>query len=120
MRRVLPSLLVAAAACGHAAPSVAWPEPGGTATTGEIRGRITDRHRAALVDIPVYVVSDAGSATGVTDADGRYRITGLTPSRYVLTYRVGEALTERRDIVVEAGHAVNVTLRFDDRSFSLE
>ena len=123
MHHIVTLLLVTAVACGSAAPRVApvaWPEPGGTATTGEIRGRIVDLRHAPLAGVPVMVVSDAGSATAVTEADGRYRITGLAPSMYVLTYQVGEALTARRNILVQASHAAYVVLKFDDRPYGLE
>ena len=114
-------------------PQVIPREGGGTATTGALQGRVTDSIAGdALAGATVVVSGPAGSATTITEDDGSYRVVGLAPGEYVVTFFFGDVTIERRGIRVGVNKttplfqkinpaaAVSETIVIDDRPPSID
>src|SRR5205823_626200 len=72
-----------------------------TSTTGAIQGRVVDsKSGEALAGVTVVVTSGAASQTGITEEDGTYKITGLPPGDYLVTFFFGDATVERKGVNV--------------------
>ena len=99
LRRVLPLLLVAAPLTAQTAPD---------SRTGTIDGRVRTTSGAPLGDVTVRV---AGTTRGgMTDADGRFHLTGVpVGNQTVLAQRVGHA-NGQADVVVSAGGVATVEI----------
>lgn len=70
-------------------------------TTGAIQGVVTDSSSGEpLAGVTVVVTSGQSSQTGITEENGSYKITGLTPGDYIVTFYFGEATIERKGINV--------------------
>ncbi len=70
-------------------------------TTGAIQGVVTDTSSGdALAGVTVVVTSGSVSQTAITEEDGSYRITGLTPGDYLVTFFFGDTTIERKNINV--------------------
>lgn len=86
----------------------AWAQTVG-ATSGAIQGRVLDTSNAVLPGVSVTVSGSTqiGARTVVTDADGIYRLPGLTPGTYRVAYELGGfATTVREGVVVPLGFTV--------------
>lgn len=86
----------------------AWAQTVG-ATSGAIQGRVLDTSDAVLPGVSVTVSGSTqiGTRTVVTDADGIYRLPGLTPGTYRVAYELGGfATTVRESVVVPLGFTV--------------
>lgn len=79
-----------------------------SATTGAIQGRVTDQSNGAPLAGVTVVVSGASSQTTITEDDGTYRVTDLTPGEYLVTFFFGELTIERRGIQVGVNKTVPV------------
>src|SRR5688572_4783800 len=88
------ALLWAAAA----APAVAQP------AAGTLSGTVVDESGGALADVQVVAESSPGTGRQtLSDAQGRFAITGLNPGRYVVTaQRSGFAPARMTDVVIAA------------------
>src|SRR6478609_9576602 len=87
----------------------------GQVASGQIAGTVKDSAGQAAAGVTVAVTSTERntSRTVVTDTDGLYKITSLTPGEYVLEVRQGDAARMRREglrIVTGETTVVNVTL----------
>ena len=83
------------------APAVIPQPGGGTATTGAIQGRVTDTIAGdALSGVTVAVTGPSGSSTAITEDDGSYRVTGLAPGDYQMTFYFGDVTVARSGIRV--------------------
>ena len=71
-----------------------------SSTTGAIQGRVTDTSSGAALAGVTIVVSGNSSQTTITEEDGSYRITDLTPGEYLVTFFFGDVTIERRGIKV--------------------
>jgi hypothetical protein len=71
---------------------------------GTLRGQVTDEFGGALVGATVTVVNQSGvEKSVVTNEDGNYTVTGLTPGAYtVRAMATGFALFEAQDVEVSA------------------
>ena len=83
-----------------------------TATTGAIQGVVTDRKTGAPLG-GVTIVIDGGELSTVSDDDGTYRITGLTPGEHVVTFFFGEAMVSRPGVGVGARRTTSVHQKID-------
>jgi len=68
-----------------------------TATTGALYGVITDETGAPLAGVTV-IVSSSGTApqTALTEGNGSYKITDLTPGEYTVTFYFADTAIERK------------------------
>jgi hypothetical protein len=85
----------------------------GGSDTGAISGTISDETGAVLPGVTVTVLNIATkqSRTLVTDEAGRYRVSGLTPSRYTLTAELpGFTTLVRAEVTVNIGAALDLNL----------
>lgn len=80
--------------------------------TGSISGRVVNEQNEPLANVTVYAFEDTseqegGFATGITDAQGNYTLTGLIPSKnYVL---IGSSLTAKTGVSVDSGQVTGDT-----------
>ena len=70
------------------------------ATTGAIQGVITDSANGSGLAGVTVVVSGTTSQTTITEDNGSYRVTDLTPGTYLVTFFFGELTIERQNIIV--------------------
>ena len=84
------------------------------ATTGAIQGRVTDTKTGeALAGVTIVATSGHASQTTITEEDGTYKITDLTPGDYLVTFFYGDATIERRGIGVGVQKTTPVFLKID-------
>jgi len=82
--------------------------------TGVIQGVVTDTHSGEkLPGTTVSVTSPALSSvqTAITDDNGMYRIAGLPPGTYLITFYYGDSTVERSGVKVEKGRIASVSQR---------
>ncbi|HEX5424433.1 MAG TPA: carboxypeptidase regulatory-like domain-containing protein [Candidatus Acidoferrales bacterium] len=107
-------ILVFAVALCFALPSFAQ---NATATTGAVRGQVTDPSGAALVGASVLVTGpDGQTLTATTGKNGAYEVKGLAPGKYkVEALAKGFAVFEQDDVQVTAGEAekLEITLAIE-------
>ena len=87
-----------------------------TATTGVIRGRVTDAQAGmGLAGVTVVATSPAMPAaqTAITDETGTYAISGLPPGSYLVSYYYLDATVERNGIAVGVNRATPVFQKLD-------
>ncbi len=86
--------LLALLACGLPAPLAAQQ------TESRIVGRLLDDSKAALPGVTVTVTSKQTGAvrTAVTDADGSYVVTNLSPGVYTVQFELTSFATQARDV----------------------
>ena len=92
--------LVMAFQLGHALPALAQ------AASASISGTIADAQGGVLPGVTITVQNaESGTVrTGVTEADGKYRVAGLNPGRYNLTAELpGFQTIAVKDIVLVVG-----------------
>ena len=84
------------------------------ATTGAIQGRVTDAKTGeALAGVTIVATSGQASPTTITEEDGTYKISDLTPGNYLVTFFYGDATIERRGIGVGVQKTTPVFLKID-------
>ena len=61
-----------------------------TSGTGAINGKVTDASDAVMPGVTVTITSpqQMGARTAVTDVDGTYRFTAVTPGDYVVVFEL--------------------------------
>jgi outer membrane receptor protein involved in Fe transport len=70
-------------------------------TTGSIQGVVTDSASGeALAGVTVVVTSGQASQTAITEENGSYKITGLRPGDYLVTFFFGDTTIERKGVNV--------------------
>lgn len=82
-----------------------------TSGTGAINGRVTDASDAVMPGATVTITSpqQMGVRTTVTDSDGTYRFTAVTPGDYVVTFELAGFSTVRNEgIRVSLGFTATV------------
>src|SRR5687768_17280087 len=82
-----------------------------TAGTGAINGRVTDASDAVMPGVTVTITSPSqmGTRTAVTDSDGTYRFTAVTPGDYVVLFELPGFSTVRNEgIRVSLGFTATV------------
>jgi hypothetical protein len=82
-----------------------------TAGTGAINGRIVDNSQAVIPGVTVTITSPSqmGARTAVSDADGQYRFTAVTPGDYVVLFELAGFSTVRNEgIRVSLGFTATV------------
>ncbi|MFW6140454.1 MAG: TonB-dependent receptor [Acidobacteriota bacterium] len=87
-----------------------------TRTSGRVEGQVTDDQGTSLPGVTVVADSPAlvGTASAVTDTEGRFRLLGLTPGRYTITFNLdGFRRVIREDIVVQIGETVRVNVELE-------
>jgi hypothetical protein len=81
---------------------------------GEIRGRVLDAAGHGLADCTVMLGGDAPphpDVAALSGETGEFSFLDLTPGRYEVIVRCGEAEPERRQVEVSAGGIVRVEIR---------
>jgi len=82
-----------------------------TSGTGAVNGRVTDASDAVMPGVTVTLTSPSqmGTRTAVTDADGAYRFTAVTPGEYVVLFELPGFSTVRNEgIRVSLGFTATV------------
>ena len=82
-----------------------------TSGTGAVNGRVTDASDAVMPGVTVTLTSPSqmGTRTAVTDADGGYRFTAVTPGEYVVVFELAGFSTVRNEgIRVSLGFTATV------------
>jgi hypothetical protein len=82
-----------------------------TSGTGAINGRVTDASDAVMPGVTVTITSPSqmGTRTAVSDADGTYRFTAVTPGDYVVLFELAGFSTVRNEgIRVSLGFTATV------------
>ena len=85
-----------------------------TSGTGAINGRVTDTSDAVMPGVTVTLTSpqQMGARAAVTDADGTYRFTAVTPGDYVLLFELAGFSTVRNEgIRVSLGFTATVNTK---------
>src|SRR4029453_11664172 len=61
-----------------------------TSGTGAVNGKVTDASDAVMPGVTVTLTSpnQMGTRTTVTDSDGTYRFTAVTPGEYVVVFEL--------------------------------
>ena len=105
---------------------------GPTGTTGVIQGRVTDSNGGGALAGVTVVVTGNSSMTTITEGDGTYRASGLTPGEYLVTFFFGDVEIQRRGIRVgvnktvplfqkiNTSAAVHETIVLEDRPPSID
>jgi hypothetical protein len=108
---VFGMILLTAATAGFA-----WQTP---ASTGTLRGQVTDPSGAAVGSATVLVTTPSGAATtAATNRDGIFEVTALAPGKYgVKVIAPGFTTFEQPEVEITAGQAqkLNVTLSIEVR-----
>jgi hypothetical protein len=92
-----------------------------TSGTGAINGRVTDNSQAVMPGVTVTLTSPSqmGTRTAVTDADGVYRFTAVTPGDYVVLFELAGFSTVRNEgIRVSLGFTATVNAELKVASLS--
>jgi len=113
MRGALPAALILASAVLLSSPAFAQ---------GTLAGTVRDQSGAVLPGVTVEASSPAlieKVRTGVTDGTGQYRITGLSPGVYSLTYMLPGFNIVKRDGIELSGTAT-LTIPVDMRVGTVE
>ena len=82
-----------------------------TSGTGAINGRASDASQAVMPGVTVTITSpqQMGARTTVTDVDGNYRFTAVTPGDYVVLFELAGFATVRNEgIRVSLGFTATV------------
>ncbi len=85
-------------------------------TTGGIDGIVTDRTGGALSGVTIRATGSAlmGARTGISGADGVYRLPAMPPGEYVLTFSLPDFHSATRDGVrVAFGATTSVSITLD-------
>ncbi len=99
---------------GLVAPSAVHAQ---SSTSGAIQGRITDTKTGEpLAGVTIVATSGASSQTGITEDDGTYKITGLPPGDYLVTFFFGDSTIERKGVNVGVQKTTPVFQKIDTQS----
>jgi hypothetical protein len=96
-------LVIAAALAGVAVALSASPVAAQSTTTGAILGRVVDADTGeSLAGVTVVVTSPAlqGTQTAISDENGAYKITGLPPGSYLVTFYINQLTVQHPDVNV--------------------
>ncbi len=96
-------LVIAAALAGVAIALAASPAAAQSTTTGAILGRVVDADTGEnLAGVTVVVTSPAlqGTQTAISDENGAYKITGLPPGSYLVTFYINQLTVQHPDVNV--------------------
>ncbi len=113
---VRKSIAGASAICAIAAV-LAWPATvtAQSGPAGALNGRVVDQSQAAIPGVTLTAVNTAtnDARNTITNSEGFYRLAGLTPGTYEVTFQLdGFKSTKRQGVVVEAAvpRTIDVTL----------
>jgi Ca-activated chloride channel family protein len=87
-------------------------------TRGNIQGVVKDKETGEpLAGVTVVVTSSAmkGTQTAITDENGLYKITGLPPGVYLVTFYYLEVTIERSNVSVGASKTTPVFVKIDTK-----
>ncbi|ACY17992.1 TonB-dependent receptor domain-containing protein [Haliangium ochraceum] len=93
------------------------------ATTGSLRGVISDRASGAPVANAVVTVRGPaliGSADATTDVDGAYEISNLPPGLYTLSVYAGQAQVSRSGVLIQLGKQARIDVPVSEQSMAGE
>ncbi len=96
-------LVIAAALAGVAIALLAPPAAAQSTTTGAILGRVVDADTGEnLAGVTVVVTSPAlqGTQSAISDENGAYKITGLPPGSYLVTFYINQLTVQHPDVNV--------------------
>jgi Carboxypeptidase regulatory-like domain len=97
--------------------------PGPTATTGVVRGQISDTQTGEkLPGVTVVATSPSlqGSQTAITDENGFYSIPDLPPGQYTVTMYYADVQVQRAGIAVGANKVTPVFQKLNQRATANE
>jgi hypothetical protein len=112
----LVAALSGAAGTFGAAGGVELPSAVAQSTTaGAIKGGVKDQDGVPLEGVIVTVSGPAlqGTESGLTDADGTYKITNLPPGDYTVTFFYGEAALPREGVRVGVAKTTSLHVTID-------
>jgi hypothetical protein len=105
------AILISAALIALAAPAVAQSQ----ATTGTLRGQVTDPSGAVVPNATVAILVSGGQThSATTNRSGGYEIGNLAPGKYTVTANAqGFAVFVQNDVAVAAGQAAQFNISLD-------
>ncbi len=92
-----------------------------TSGTGAVNGKVTDASQALMPGVTVTLTSPSqmGTRTAVTDADGLYRFTAVTPGEYVVLFELAGFSTVRNEgIRINLGFTATINAELKVASLS--
>jgi hypothetical protein len=109
------AILIPAALIGLAAPASAQSPAQSSATTGTLRGQVTDPSGAVVTDATVAVLVSGGQThSATTNRSGNYEIGNLAPGKYTVTANTqGFAVFVQNDVDVAAGQVAQFNIALD-------
>ena len=113
------AILIAATPIGLAAPAFAQSQgqspAQSQATTGILRGQVTDPSGAVVTNATVAVLVSGGPThSATTNRSGAYEIGNLAPGKYTVTANAqGFAVFVQNDVDVAAGQAAQFNIALD-------
>jgi len=109
------SILIPATPIGLAAPASAQSQTQLSATTGTLRGQVTDPSGAVVANATVAVLVSGGQThSAATNRSGGYEIGNLAPGKYTVTANAqGFAVFVQNDVAVAAGQVAQFNIALD-------
>ena len=109
------AILIPAALIGLTAPAWAQSQPQSSATTGTLRGQVTDPSGAVVPNATVAILGSVGQThSATTSRTGGYEIGNLAPGKYTVTANAqGFAAFVQNDVAVAAGQVAQCNISLD-------
>jgi hypothetical protein len=109
------AILIPATLIGLAAPASAQSPAQSSATTGTLRGQVTDPSGAVVTNATVAVLVSGGQThSATTNRTGSYEIGNLAPGKYTVTANAqGFAVFAQNDVDVAAGQVAQFNISLD-------
>ncbi|MGD0414604.1 MAG: carboxypeptidase regulatory-like domain-containing protein [Terriglobales bacterium] len=112
---VILTILILTTLIGLAAPASAQSQTQSPATTGTLRGQVTDPSGAVVANAAVAVLVSGGQThSATTNRTGAYEIGNLAPGKYTVTANAqGFAVFVQNDVNVAAGEVAQFNIALD-------
>ncbi len=109
------AILISAALIGLTAPAWAQSQAQSSATTGTLRGQVTDPSGAVVANATVAILVSGGQTlSSMTNRSGGYEIGNLAPGKYTVTANAqGFAVFVQNDVAVAAGQVAQFNISLD-------
>ena len=115
LANLILAILIPAAPIELTAPALAQSQPQSSATTGTLRGQVTDPSGAVVTNANVaIVVNGAPTHSAATNHGGIYEIGNLAPGKYTVAANAkGFATFVQTDVQVDAGQTAQLNIALE-------